>query len=892
MRRMQDISGSQSGLPSRNPAAAGAAEQPREQSRRNVATRYRKLDPMRRPSAVGVPAHWRWMIAVYTAVLLGNTLVAWSFPPLAAALPIALAIVLVGIGALVRRPTNDARSPSWKTVLLIALNVVLPPMLMGYALGQWVFADVLPWQWGAASLLSMNGVGMSMLRGRPRPLIAVAAGPWIAGAIAEGSTHSIAAVAALCVVVGLVARRQVLLQREEDRHLHARERIRYRAEGILREYEDMGQGWFWETDRRGNLSYLSPSVAGALDQPVEQLMGRAFRELFMPEEEDREGGRTIAFHLTARSAFSDIAVRAATPAEERWWSVSGRPVYDNFGNFCGFRGAGSDLTEKRRSEQQAARLAQFDSLTGLANRAQMAETLEKILSAPLEQHRACSVMLLDLDRFKNVNDTLGHPAGDALLQQVAQRLERAVGELGQVGRLGGDEFQVIVAGRSALEPLEHLAREIIHSLSEPYSIDGQRVVIGASVGIASAPSDAHIAGQLVRNADLALYAAKDGGRGRHHFYSSNLHAAAEERSRLEQDLRDAIVNGNLELYYQPVVHAHSEVISGFEALLRWNHPQRGALSPAKFIPIAEDTGLINIIGEWAIRKACDDLAQWPREVRCAVNVSPLQFANPQLPSIITSALAQSGVEASRLELEITESVFLNDDSGTDRMFASLKQIGVRLALDDFGTGYSSLGYLKTAPFDKIKIDQSFVRGATQPGSRNGAIIASITSLAAALGMDTTAEGVETFDELDLVRRFGCSHIQGYIYSQPLSRTEALSRLAAGLRAYAHGPKSARAARQTLLRKVVIEHSGHYYHATLRNLSITGAQIEGLWNVPAGEIFNIALSETQVVTATARWSCGDKMGVEFATPLRRDESSAISVISADHRNDPPPLLKSA
>jgi hypothetical protein len=258
-------------------------------------------------------------------------------------------------------------------------------------------------------------------------------------------------------------------------------------------------------------------------------------------------------------------------------------------------------------------------------------------------------------------------------------------------------------------------------------------------------------------------------------------------------------------------------------------------------------------------------------------VSPLQFANRELPAIVTSAIASAGVHPSRLELEITESVFLNDDEGTDAMFAALKRVGVRLALDDFGTGYSSLGYLKKAPFDKIKIDQSFVRGATQPGSRNGAIIASITSLAHALGMDTTAEGVETLDELDLVRMHGCSHVQGFIYEAPLDAETAMERLRTGLAAVAKGPRSSRAPRQRMLRKVILDHHGQVYHGTIRNISATGALVEGLWNVPVGTIFTIQVSEHHSVTATTRWCAQDRMGVEFAAPLSRDATGRIEAV---------------
>jgi predicted signal transduction protein with EAL and GGDEF domain len=480
--------------------------------------------------------------------------------------------------------------------------------------------------------------------------------------------------------------------------------------------------------------------------------------------------------------------------------------------------------------------------------------------------------------------------GDALLRQVAQRLERVVGQAGRVGRLGGDEFQVIVPNRAERSMLAQMADSIVHSLSQPYSVDGQSIVIGASVGVAVSPDDGTDSGDLIRNADLALYAAKDAGRGRHHFYAQDLHAAAHARAEVEKELRNAIVQGDLQLFYQPVVATASEQIAGFEALLRWKHPVHGWISPDKFVGVAEDSGLIAQIGEWALRTACRDLAKWPEDVRCAVNVSPLQFANKELPTIVTNAIAQAGIHPSRLELEITESVFLNDDEGTDAMFAALKRIGVRLALDDFGTGYSSLGYLKKAPFDKIKIDQSFVRGATQPNSRNGAIIASITSLAHALGMDTTAEGVETLDELDLVRMHGCSHVQGFIYERPLEAAAATERLKTGLAAIAKGPRSARAPRHTMLRKVQLDHQGQFYNGTIRNISTTGALVEGLWNVPVGTAFKIQLSEGQVVAATARWSSQDRLGLEFAVPLAYEPGTPIEAARDRPPIDRRPLIQ--
>jgi EAL domain-containing protein (putative c-di-GMP-specific phosphodiesterase class I) len=344
-------------------------------------------------------------------------------------------------------------------------------------------------------------------------------------------------------------------------------------------------------------------------------------------------------------------------------------------------------------------------------------------------------------------------------------------------------------------------------------------------------------------------------------------------------------NGDLELHYQPVVSTRTEQITGFEALLRWKHPQQGYLSPARFIPVAEEAGLVTQIGEWALRAACDQLSRWPESVRIAVNVSPLQFANPTLPAIITSAIANAQIDPTRLELEITESVFLNDDNSTEAMFTSLKAIGVRLSLDDFGAGYSSLGYLKKAPFDKIKIDQSFVRGATLPGSRNGAIISSIVSLAEALNMETTAEGVETLDELDLIRTLGCSHIQGYIYEKALTAKQADEKLASGLTAVARGPKSARAPRQTMLRKVQLTHGPNRYECTIRNISVSGALIEGLWEVPAGTTFDLHFSNDYAIKVKAIWSREDHMGVQFAQPLATDRDGGVLLTPPRRTSEP-------
>jgi diguanylate cyclase (GGDEF)-like protein/PAS domain S-box-containing protein len=825
-----------------------------------------------------ISPRWAFMSAAMLFCAFGRALLTWSLPSTLSAALIAIAVSICLFAPRVARIENEERATDRRRLRLLFIMIGLPMISYGLAMAHWSKVQV-PAQINAtiAILAILVLIASGLLQGRINGIVVATLSLWIGGMIGHGSQFAIA----LSICGGIVGTALVWVQGRDDRaeqeRVVRREQRQRRAEELLREYEQTGQGWFWETDRRGQITYVSPRIARLLGRAHEELVGRAFISLFHLEAREQESERTLVFHLSTRSSFQDIAVRAATrEEEERWWSITGRPVLDQYGNYLGFRGSGVDLTEARRSQRHATELARFDSLTKLANRFQMSEWLGKILNSPRPESQACAVFLLDLDRFKQVNDTMGHPAGDALLRQVADRLRTTVGSVGRVGRLGGDEFQVILPGHFVRETLAHLAQRIIENLSQPYKIDKSRVSIGASIGIALCPEDGTTSEALIRNADLALYAAKDGGRGRHHFYAEDLHSEARERQQLEEDLRDAIAQGALELHYQPQVQTTTERIAGFEALLRWNHPEHGYLSPAKFVPIAEDSGLVAAIGEWAIRTACHDLSHWPEEVRVAVNVSPLQFANPALPAIVTSAIASAGVSPSRLELEITESIFLQDTDDVDAMFAALKGVGVRLALDDFGTGYSSLGYLRKAPFDKIKIDQSFVRGATVPGSRNGAIITAIVSLAEALHMETTAEGVETLDELDLVRIHGCSHVQGYIYDRPLTPQAVVERLQNGLVANAQGPRSARPPRQAMLRRVVLEHGDQTFDATIRNISQAGAMIEGIGQVPEGTVFGIRLTPDFTLSARTRWSDEMRMGVEFDQRLDVDSGGAVQM----------------
>ncbi|MEO5772621.1 MAG: EAL domain-containing protein [Sphingomicrobium sp.] len=689
----------------------------------------------------------------------------------------------------------------------------------------------------------------------------------IAALAAAICTHSpmvgarVAGVAAILLAYSIAGARTIIASGRKRQKLdhEARKAVRF-----VDEFENSGRGWFWETNAQGTLSYVSQQLADDFQCEPEALLGHQFTDLMSVDKEHGvsvgEESKTLGFHLSARFPFSDVVVRPASEADVHW-SLSGNPIFDERGRFLGFRGIGTDLTEQRRSEQEITRLARFDSLTGLPNRALMRQTLDEALRNAASRRKGCALFLIDLDRFKNVNDTLGHPIGDALLKEVATRLKSVLGDHGQVGRLGGDEFKAVLPGVVDIGLLESLARTLIDHVSRPYMIEGHKVTIGASLGIAIGDPGRSNADSLIRNADLALYAAKGGGRGQHRIYEASMHSEASDRQVLENDLRQALDRDELWVAFQPIVRAASEEICGFEALVRWNHPVRGPISPDKFIPIAEECGMIRKIGSWVLKQALSEAANWPDGVRVAVNLSPIQFNDPGIVETIGTLIQESGIRAQQVELEITEGVFLSDSPSTDETFAGLKGLGVRLALDDFGTGYSSLGYLKKAPFDKIKIDQSFVRGAASSTNRNGAIIRAIVTLAETLGMDTTAEGVETHDDLNLIRELGCSQIQGFIFGRPMPAAEARE-LAMSTSVEADGFQCTREPRQRLMRRAIAQIGGKTCEIRLRNISARGALVECPESLSPGTQMTIDIVGAGPVLGTVRWSQKGKFGVQF------------------------------
>ncbi len=448
-------------------------------------------------------------------------------------------------------------------------------------------------------------------------------------------------------------------------------------------------------------------------------------------------------------------------ADGRIIDVANQPMSDG-----GWVATHDDITERRRSEAHIARMARHDDLTDLANRVLFREQANEAIERYKTIGAGFSVFVFDLDLFKSVNDSLGHPAGDALLKMVAARLQELTGATDTVGRLGGDEFAILQAAESDQHAgAEALAGRLLEVISKPYEIDGHRIVIGTSIGIAMAPQHGLDAEELLKNADLALYRAKSEGRNSYRFFEPEMDRELRLRRALEVDLQNALTNGEFEVYYQPLVSANDGAICAVEALIRWRHPQHGLITPNRFIPFAEEHGLIAGIGGWMLRQACSDAIAWPDHLRVAVNVSSVEFRSGDLVEKITDALARSGLAPTRLELEVTESVLLREDARNIAILHQIKGLGVSIVLDDFGTGYSSLSYLRLFPFDKIKIDQSFVREMPHRADC-AAIVCAIASLGRELNMVTVAEGVETAAQLELVRATGCKQAQGFLFSRP------------------------------------------------------------------------------------------------------------------------------
>jgi diguanylate cyclase (GGDEF)-like protein/PAS domain S-box-containing protein len=553
---------------------------------------------------------------------------------------------------------------------------------------------------------------------------------------------------------------------------------------LLREFEESDADWLWEIDVQRRVRGSSSRFAYALGLEPDQIDGQSFIQLIAgPNWETGQFDSTLHDlfeRMRLRDSFSQLLVRVNVRGEPRWWELSGTPRFDDAGHFDGFRGVGSDVTEARESSDKMAWMARYDTLTGLPNRMMLTEALHTALHESELLRRRCAFLMIDLDRFKAVNDTLGHLVGDQLLARVAERLKSLVTENALCGRLGGDEFAVVVRDTRDQAAVARVAEAVIARLSEPYAIDNHVLYVGASVGSAMGPGDGETVETLMRNADLALYRAKDGGGGVHCAYEPTFQAQAEERRKLEASLRHALERNEFSLAFQPVVDVADESVISFEALLRWNSPEHGQVRPAKFLPIAEDSRQIVPIGAWVLREACRQASRWPAPVKVAVNLSAEQLLDPELNAHVVTALAIAGLPAQRLEIEVTESVFVRDAVSARAALERIMALGCGVALDDFGTGTSSLGYIRKLRFSTIKVDRSFVQGAATGNHESLAIIRAVVAMAESLEMSTTAEGVETEAELTAVRSLGCRTVQGHLFGRAMAADDA-ARLVAPVR---------------------------------------------------------------------------------------------------------------
>jgi diguanylate cyclase (GGDEF)-like protein len=526
----------------------------------------------------------------------------------------------------------------------------------------------------------------------------------------------------------------------------------------------------WETDADLRITSrhepARPDNNGAWAVGNDFLLGKSFEEIVGPSALT---DRALVEHfedLRARKPFRGFVHRLITrDGTEVWLEANGNPVFAKDGVFLGYRGTTRDITRRKKDEARIAFLARHDSLTNLPNRVLFRERLEQSL-AETRHGKSLAVLIVDLDGFKMVNDTLGHPVGDSLLCAVGERLSACVRNSDTVARIGGDEFAVVQVGLEEPREAVAFANRIADMIAQPYEIDGHRIAASATIGIALAPGNGAGPDQLIKNADIALYRAKADGPGTWRFFEPEMGLVVEARRTMETELRQALANREFELFYQPFYNVQTREICAFEALLRWRHPLRGLVAPDRFIPLAEETGLIVPMGEWILKEACSEAARWPHHLNVSVNLSSVQFRNRTPLNAVLNALSASGLAASRLELEITETVLMRNNEAAFSALHQIRELGCRISMDDFGTGYSSLSYLRSFPFDKIKIDRSFIQDLTQ--KQGGIAIArAIAALGTSLRLATTAEGVETMEQFAIVRAEGCTEVQGFFFSPPI-----------------------------------------------------------------------------------------------------------------------------
>lgn len=541
---------------------------------------------------------------------------------------------------------------------------------------------------------------------------------------------------------------------------------------LLKDFSENAKDWLWEMNATGQIIRGNEEFFQSLNVSFTSIAPGDYQANATGDDFQVINMRSLdnlrKFYNEAVS-FSDIIISSSGTNGSKWVNLSGKPLYNENKDFIGFRGVAADITEKKHTEERIAYLAHNDALTGLVNRANFSIAMQEKLEDK-NNNKQWSIFYLDLDGFKAVNDTYGHAMGDKLLGEVAKTLKKIVSDRDIVARLGGDEFAILCNSAGTVQSVSTLAESILSALCKSFVIEDINLDIGVSIGITLRNRDGSDAHTLMNNADLALYRAKAEGRGTFRLYEHQMDEIVKERRNLEIDLKNALKNGELSLAYQPLIASREARTVSFEALARWTHPQRGQVSPADFIPIAESMGIIGEIGDWVLHEACAEAANWPEHISVAVNLSPHQFQSNQIVKTVTDALARSGLHPSKLELEITEGLFMENTEEVMYSLRELKGMGISISLDDFGTGYSSLSYLLKFPFDKLKIDRSLIISLdTDPNAKN--VLEAITKLASVMNLTVTAEGIETLDQVRVMLSMHCTHFQGFLFGQPLPKAD-------------------------------------------------------------------------------------------------------------------------
>jgi diguanylate cyclase (GGDEF)-like protein/PAS domain S-box-containing protein len=564
-----------------------------------------------------------------------------------------------------------------------------------------------------------------------------------------------------------------------DQRVRERTEALQLSEGRLQSLLSLSADWIWEQDEALRFSFVSEGIGKIEGLDADVLLGKT--QLAPDSGFDASPDTRSAYEecVAARRAFRDLTCRLKRPDGHAYFRVSGEPVFDHSGNFRGYRGVTRNVTEAMIAAQKMQELARFDSLTGLPNRNMFLGELDRTIASAARQGNSFAVCFIDLDRFKTINDTLGHSAGDELLKAVSERLRRCLRTHDLVARLGGDEFVVLLGGAPSATDVAAVAQKMLSTIGEPLNIHGCSFLVTASIGVGIYPADGRDAGTLLKHADTAMYLAKEHGKNNVQFYTTELADMATRKFELESSLRAAVADNQLLLHFQPKVDVVSRRILALEALVRWNHPTRGLVPPDEFIPLSEECGLIVPIGRWVLNETCRQLAHW-REAGhdvppVAVNLSARQFADSNLAQDFASTIARWNIPPALLEVELTESVLMADPERANEVLQYLHHLGVRISIDDFGTGYSSLSYLKRFPADTVKIDRSFVCG-LPTDSDDAAIAQAVIAMAHSLGLKVLAEGVETSAQLDVLRTLGCDEAQGFLLGRPLPASETASLL--------------------------------------------------------------------------------------------------------------------